>query len=88
MRMAIASLVSFRHRFFRAAEQPLDLGLLFDYLPDTYFYAKNPRGQFVMVNRAMAGMFGATDPEEMIGKTDYDFSPQTWPISTWRKTAA
>jgi PAS domain S-box-containing protein len=76
MRMANNSLTSFRRRFFQRLGNPWDLGLLFDYLPDTYFYAKNLRGQFVMVNRANALLFGAAGPEEMLGKTDYDFSPR------------
>jgi PAS domain S-box-containing protein len=66
----------FQRRFIERLERPWDLGLLFDYLPDTYFYSKNLRGQFIMVNRALATMFGACSPEEMIGKTDHDFSPR------------
>ena len=66
----------FRRRFFERLSNPWDLGLLFDYLPDTYFYAKNAQGQFVMVNRALAKISGAASPEEMIGKTDHDFSPR------------
>lgn len=76
MRMAAISKSSFRRRFFQRLGNPWDLGLLFDYLPDTYFYAKNLRGQFVMVNKANALLFGATCPEEMIGKTDHDYSPR------------
>jgi PAS domain S-box-containing protein len=76
MRMGISSAVSFRRRFFARLSNPWDLGLLFDYLPDTYFYAKNTQGQFVMVNRALANMLGAAGPEAMIGKTDHDFSPR------------
>ena len=71
----MASLGTFQRRFIERLDRPWDLGLLFDYLPDTYFYAKNLRGQFVMVNRALAAIIGACTPEEMIGKTDHDFSP-------------
>jgi PAS domain S-box-containing protein len=74
--MRMASTTTFQRRFFRRLDRFWDLSQLFDYLPDTYFYAKNLRGQFIMVNRAMAAMFGAVEPEDMIGKTDYDFSPQ------------
>ncbi len=38
---------------------------MFDYLPDTYFYAKNTHGQFVMVNQALAQMLGLQRPEEI-----------------------
>ncbi len=71
----MASVIAFQRRFIERLDRPWDLGLLFDYLPDTYFYAKNLHGQFVMVNRALAALLGATGPEEMIGKTDHDFSP-------------
>ena len=67
---------AFQRRFVARLDRPWDLGQLFDYLPDTYFYAKNLRGQFVMVNRALATMSGGCEPDEMIGKTDYDFSPR------------
>lgn len=67
---------AFRRRFFEQLANPWDLGLLFDFLPDTYFYAKNLRGQFVMVNQALASLFGNTVPDKMLGKTDYDFSPR------------
>jgi PAS domain S-box-containing protein len=73
--MRMASTNTFQRRFFRRLDRFWDLSQLFDYLPDTYFYAKNLQGQFIMVNRAMAAMFGAIGPEDMIGKTDYDFSP-------------
>jgi PAS domain S-box-containing protein len=73
--MRMASPTGFQRRFIERLDRPWDLGLLFDYLPDTYFYAKNLRGQFVMVNRALASIFGACNPEEMLGKTDHDYSP-------------
>jgi PAS domain S-box-containing protein len=66
----------FRRSFFRQLADSWDLGLLFDYLPDTYFYAKNLRGQFVMVNRALALLMGVEVPEDMIGRTDHDFAPR------------
>ena len=65
-----------QRRFFERLGRPWDLSQLFDYLPDTYFYAKNLRGRFVLVNRALAVMLGAAGAEEMVGKSDYDFSPR------------
>lgn len=72
----MASFDTFRQKFFQRLANPWDLGQLFDYLPDTYFYTKNLRGQFVMVNQALASLLGNTSPEAMIGKTDHDFSPR------------
>jgi PAS domain S-box-containing protein len=74
--MRMAAVNTFQRQFFQRLGNPWDLSQLFDYLPDTYCYAKNSRGQFVMVNRALAAMFGLADPQEMIAKTDHDFSPQ------------
>jgi PAS domain S-box-containing protein len=64
-----------RHVFFGRLDCPWHLAMLFDYLPDTYFYAKNAKGQFVMTNEAMVKMHGARNAEDMIGKTDHDYSP-------------
>ena len=72
----MVSAETFRRRFFQRLGNPWDIGLLFDYLPDTYFYAKNSKSQFVMVNQAMAARHGAALPEEMFGKSDYDYSPR------------
>ena len=74
--MRMTSIDTFRRRFFQRLGNPWDMGLLFDYLPDTFFYTKNLRGQFVMVNQALASLLGNTTPEAMIGKTDHDFSPR------------
>ncbi len=50
--------------------------ILLDTVPDTIF-VKNARSEFVLVNRATARQNGAASPEEMIGKTDFDFhSPE------------
>ncbi len=62
--------------FWRRLDRPWQLGQLFDYLPDTYFYAKNVDGRFVMVNEAFARMYGSCEAAEMVGHTDYDFAPR------------
>jgi AraC-like DNA-binding protein len=74
--MRMQEINAFQRRFFQQWENPWGVGRLFDYLPDTYFYAKNTRGQFVLVNRALASMYGLPGPEAMIAKTDHDFSPR------------
>ncbi len=65
----------FEHEFFRQVQYPWHLGRLFDHLPDTYFFAKNLRGQFVMVNPMVVELLGAHGVEEVLGKTDHDFFP-------------
>jgi PAS domain S-box-containing protein len=74
--MRMESLTAAQRRFFDRLGNPWDLSQLFDCLPDTYFYAKNVRGQFMMVNEALASMVGVVGPEAMIGKTDLDFAPR------------
>jgi PAS domain S-box-containing protein len=66
---------NFQRDFFRWLDSPWHLGQLLDFLPDTYFYAKNDKGQFVMTNEAIAKMLGARNAAEMIGKTDRDYTP-------------
>ncbi|EMI42886.1 AraC family transcriptional regulator [Rhodopirellula sp. SWK7] len=54
---------------------PSYLHQFFECLPDTYFYAKNLVGQFVMANQRLADLLGASSIEEMIGLTDFDLCP-------------
>ncbi len=62
--------------FCRRLDNPWHLIPLFDYLPDTYFYAKDVLGRFVMVNQAQVKMVGLRTAAEMIGRTDHDFFPR------------
>ena len=66
----------------KEAEESLDrdrllLRTVIDNLPD-YIYAKDEQGHFVLNNMAHAKSFGAT-PQEMLGKSDFDFFPKSWP---------
>ncbi len=46
-------------------------------LPD-YVYFKDLQSRFICVNEAMASHFGAQSPEEMVGKSDFDyFTPKS-----------
>lgn len=49
---------------------------LMDNFPHTIYF-KDKDSRFIRINRAQAKMLGITDPEEAIGKTDFDFfAPQ------------
>lgn len=48
---------------------------LLDGLPD-YIFAKDLDGRFIFVNEALARVSGLSGPSDMIGRTDYDFSPE------------
>jgi len=51
------------------------LRTLIDNLPD-YIYVKDRQSRFTGGNLAVARVMGATRPEELVGKTDFDFFPQ------------
>ncbi|MBN1963859.1 MAG: PAS domain S-box protein, partial [Anaerolineae bacterium] len=48
------------------------LRTLIDSMPD-YVYAKDTQGRFTLRNEASARNMGAASPEEMVGKTDFDY---------------
>ncbi len=50
------------------------LRTLMDHLPDLIF-VKDARGRFVTVNRALLNLLGVARVEDVVGKTDADFSP-------------
>jgi PAS domain-containing protein len=51
------------------------LQTLIDSLPD-YMYVKNVKSRFVLVNRAMMQFLGLSTPDQILGKTDFDFFPK------------
>ena len=57
------------------AEERNLLRTLIDNLPDL-IYVKDIRSRFVLANKASARFMGASSPDELIGKTDFDFYPQ------------
>jgi PAS domain S-box-containing protein len=56
------------------AEERNLLRTLIDNLPDQ-IYLKDRESRFVMVNPEVLRAFGLTKPEEVIGKSDFDFDP-------------
>jgi PAS domain S-box-containing protein len=51
------------------------LRALIDNIPD-FMYVKDRHGRFVIANAHTARVVGAKSPEELLGKTDFDFFPQ------------
>lgn len=47
---------------------------LIDIMPDR-IYAKDRQSRFILANRAVARLMGKRGPDELIGKTDFDFYP-------------
>jgi PAS domain S-box-containing protein len=48
---------------------------LIDHMPD-YVYVKDTQSRFLVANPALARLIGAATPDELLGKTDFDFFPQ------------
>jgi len=51
------------------------LRTVIDSLPD-YVYLKDRDSRFILTNKAQAQLVGASDPMELIGRTDHDFVPK------------
>ncbi|MFT3847593.1 MAG: PAS domain-containing protein [Propionivibrio sp.] len=47
---------------------------LIDIMPDR-IYAKDLQSRFILANRSVARLMGKSGPDELIGKTDFDFYP-------------
>lgn len=50
------------------------LETLFDAVPEVYFFAKDGESRFMAASLGFARMLGASSVEEIIGKTDFDYS--------------
>jgi two-component system, cell cycle sensor histidine kinase and response regulator CckA len=65
-----------RHELEESLEKERSLLLtLINNLPD-YVYMKDRDSRFILTNKAEAALAGASDPKELIGKTDYDLVPK------------
>jgi AraC-like DNA-binding protein len=47
-----------------------------DLLPGVNFFAKNRRGETMLVSRSILARYGMTDDIEMLGLTDFDLNPE------------
>jgi AraC-like DNA-binding protein len=48
---------------------------LFDHIPAVSLFVKDCQGRYVRINQTMAEAFGRRSPEQILGKTDFDFFP-------------
>ncbi len=51
------------------------LETLFNATPNLHFFIKNIRGEFVAFNNNLMKSLDCQNPEELIGRTDYDYTP-------------
>lgn len=49
---------------------------LLEHLPGVCFFLKDEEGRYTAANRAYAKYLGVAEPEDLIGKTDFDFHPE------------
>jgi PAS domain S-box-containing protein len=71
---AIRYAVERRHAQETLAEERRLLRNLIDSFPD-HIYVKDAESRFLMVNKVTARFFGKENPEEVVGKSDFDFFP-------------
>src|SRR5689334_4715196 len=61
--------------FFTRAASPPGFDVLFEHLPDVFFFVKDAEGRFVRVNQAFAKLVQAASPSDVLGLRDHDFFP-------------
>jgi PAS domain S-box-containing protein len=61
--------------FLSRIESPAGFDVLFEHLPDVYFFVKDGEGRFVRVNQGFVKLVRATREDEVIGSKDSDFFP-------------
>ena len=77
--LGFAMMISVVDRRMSAQNRVLDrerkmLRALIDHIPDL-MYIKDREGRFLLANRGLAKLVGVTDPQFLIGRTDFDFFP-------------
>lgn len=65
----------FKSEFLIQMHSPEQMQLLFNHLPDVYYFVKDRQGRFVLANDTFVKQCGVLTEEEIIGKTDFDFFP-------------
>jgi PAS domain S-box-containing protein len=80
--------ISDQQRAEEALQRERDLlRTLMDHVPDLIF-VKDTEGRFVTANSALFRVLGAESLEEVVGKTDYDFSPPELAKHFWEDDQA
>lgn len=64
-----------QEQFFKRLARPRTLLDLFDTIPGVYMYIKDTEGRFVRANRVVSDVVGTAHPDDLIGRTDFDFFP-------------
>ncbi len=67
---------AFQTAFLAQLTSPVELLQLLDFLPEVYFFAKDARGRFTLMNTANLRLHGLDSVDQVVGKTDFDFHPR------------
>ena len=65
----------FKANFLKRMHSPEQMQVLFNHLPDVWYFMKDREGRFVLGNDLFVKQCGVSREEEVIGKTDFDFFP-------------
>lgn len=71
----VSSIEERSKQFFAALQPGQLLASLFNAIPGVYYFVKDSEGRFMGASSSFARMFGESSVEALIGKTDYDYSP-------------
>lgn len=66
---------TFQREFFHRLSSEAAFDLLFDLLPEVFFFAKDEQGRFVRMNPALVRAIGLGSESEVLGKYDHDLFP-------------
>lgn len=61
--------------FFGSLARPDEWFDLFDRLSGIHLYVKDAAGRFVRANQGLCDLLGVAAPEDLVGRTDFDFFP-------------
>ena len=64
-----------RDEFFESLARPTSLLDLLDVIPGVYMYVKDVESRFVRANQVVCEVVGAKHPDDLIGRTDFDYFP-------------
>jgi AraC-like DNA-binding protein len=59
------------------ADPTIGFQKLFDHIDSVFFFAKDLDGRILFANEQLVRHYGFQKPEDMIGKTDFDFLPRS-----------
>ena len=75
--LGAARMSSLQERLLSRVDPRIGFHELFDHVDSVFFFAKDLEGRILFANRQLLHHYGFQKPEDMIGKTDFDFLPRS-----------